>query len=121
MDLDRAGSLSQLTEREPFPGVVVRTFESERATVNSYEFAPGAEFPGHSHPQEQITLVGGGEIVFHTPLGGTRLGPGDWKIVGPHVPHRVTAGPTGAKVTALLVPRRGPAPVKMEESADLGS
>jgi quercetin dioxygenase-like cupin family protein len=97
--------------------VKVRTFESDCATINRYAFAPGATFPGHFHAQEQVTLVEAGEVAFTTPAGETTLRSGDWQIVAPGVPHRVTAGPEGASVTAVLVPRRGSEPITMEEPA----
>jgi len=109
------GRLADLEVTERFPGVMVRTFESEKATVNRYEFAPGATFPRHHHVQEQITMVEEGQIVFATDDGDEVIAAGEWRIVGPDIPHRVTAGDGGARVTAVLVPRRGDTPVTVQE------
>jgi quercetin dioxygenase-like cupin family protein len=109
------GRLADLEPEERFPGVHVRTFESTRATVNRYEFEAGAEFPRHWHPQEQITLVEEGEITFALDDSARVLQTGDWQIVDPDVPHRVTAGQRGARVTALLVPRRGSTAVVLSD------
>jgi quercetin dioxygenase-like cupin family protein len=91
---------------EPFAGIVRRSFDSERATVTSYRFEPGARFPLHHHPEEQITLVEEGEIELT--LGGEvrRLVPGDWAISAPEVVHGIVAGEAGARVLAIVIPRR---------------
>lgn len=34
------------------------------------------------------------------------LGPGGWSIAPAGVPHGITAGPDGARFTAVVVPRR---------------
>lgn len=109
------GRLEDLEPEERFPGVRVRTLESDRATMNRYEFDPGATFPRHWHPQEQITVVEAGEVTFVLDDSECVLGAGEWQIVGPDVPHRVTAGEHGARVTAVLVPRRGTATVAFDE------
>jgi len=53
----RSGSFEDLALATPYPGVRRRTVHSERATVTEYMFEPGATFPRHRHPQEQVTLV----------------------------------------------------------------
>jgi quercetin dioxygenase-like cupin family protein len=91
---------------EVYAGVQRRSFSSEKATVASYNFAPGAAFPMHRHPQEQITLVEAGEVEMTV---GDRLEPlsaGDWSVVEGGIEHGIRAGPDGARVVAILIPRR---------------
>jgi quercetin dioxygenase-like cupin family protein len=112
------GSFAALAAEQPFSGVTRRTLASERATVTRYDFEPGARFPIHRHAQEQITLVERGEVEFDA--GGTvaSLGAGDWSVVAPNVPHGVRAGPNGARILAIIVPRREAADDYQIESGD---
>ena len=56
------GSFADVAADVPYPGVSRRTVDAPAATVNRYDFAPGATFPRHRHPQEQITLVLEGSV-----------------------------------------------------------
>jgi quercetin dioxygenase-like cupin family protein len=105
-DAVRTGTFGGLDADEPHPGITRRAFDSAGATVTSYEFRPGAAFPLHRHPQEQITLVDAGAITMR--LGGEsrELLPGAWSVVAGDVEHGITAGPDGARITAIIVPRR---------------
>jgi quercetin dioxygenase-like cupin family protein len=101
-----AGAFDDLPAEEVFPGLVRRTFSSQEATVNSYRFEPGATFPQHSHPQEQITLVTGGTIEIDVEGEVTPLADGAWSVIKGGVEHGITAGPEGASIVAMIVPRR---------------
>jgi len=102
----RSGSFAHLAAATPYPGVRRRTVHSGRATVTEYTLDPGATFPQHRHPQEQITLVEGGEVRL-TAGGATEvLHPGAWSIIAGGVEHGITAGPDGARIVAVLSPRR---------------
>lgn len=100
------GSFDDLAAEEPFPGLRRRSFDSGRATVNEYAFQPGASFPLHRHPQEQITLVQQGEVELKVAGETARLKAGDWSVVGPDIEHSITAGRLGARILAIVVPRR---------------
>jgi quercetin dioxygenase-like cupin family protein len=103
------GRFDQLEPESPFPGIVRRALTTDEATVTEYRFEPGATFPQHHHPQEQITLVLSGEVRM-TIAGTTReLSSGGWSVVPGGIAHGITAGATGATFLALLVPRRDPA------------
>ncbi len=91
---------------EPYPGVTRRSFDSERATVTAYAFRPGARFPLHRHPQEQITVVQRGDVEMTVGEEIHALAAGAWWVVPPGVDHGVTAGPDGAEILAVIVPRR---------------
>jgi quercetin dioxygenase-like cupin family protein len=91
----------------PFPGVARRTNQTAKATVSAYAFEPGAEFPIHTHPEEQITVVLEGTVVFEVEGERHALGPGETYVVAPHLEHGLQAGPEGARFLAVVVPRRG--------------
>jgi len=104
---DRAvGSFAQLAPDEPYPGVVRRAFDSEAATVTRYEFEPGASFPLHRHRQEQITLIEAGSVRMSIAGREEELEAGAWSVVAGGVEHGIVAGPDGARIVAVVVPRR---------------
>jgi quercetin dioxygenase-like cupin family protein len=72
----------------------------------SYRFEAGASFPLHRHAQEQITIVEEGEIEFRLAGETRRLLAGDWAVTEPEAAHGVVAGPSGARVLAIIIPRR---------------
>lgn len=100
------GRFEELPAEEPFPGVRREGFSSRGATVSRYVFEPGAGFPLHSHPQEQVTLVVDGNVEMTIAGETTALEEGFWSVVGPGVEHGITAGPAGARIVAMVVPRR---------------
>ena len=53
----RQGTIAELPASEPFAGLTRRTIDATKATVNEYAFRPGASFPIHKHPEEQVTLL----------------------------------------------------------------
>ena len=90
----------------PFPGVTRRTNHTAKATVSAYAFEPGAEFPIHTHPEEQITVVLTGTVVFTVEGERHALGPGETYVVLADLEHGLRAGPEGARFLAVVVPRR---------------
>jgi quercetin dioxygenase-like cupin family protein len=103
------GSLESLPVAEPYPGLRRRSFDSAGATVNEYAFEPGAQFPLHRHLQEQVTLVLDGEVEMTIDGRVSTLAAGAWSVVEPDVEHGITAGPQGARILAIVVPRRSAA------------
>lgn len=100
------GNFDAIAVDEPYPGVRRTAFDTSRATVTRYEFEPGAVFPLHRHPQEQITVLEAGEAEF-TVAGEVKvLRPGAWSVVPPGIEHGMTAGRSGARFLAIVVPRR---------------
>jgi quercetin dioxygenase-like cupin family protein len=91
---------------EPFPGVSRRCFDAAGATVSNYTFSPEATFPVHRHAQEQITLIDQGIAFLRLGNETLQLGSGDWTVIPGGLEHGITAGPGGARVTAIVVPRR---------------
>lgn len=90
----------------PFPGVTRRTNQTAKATVSAYAFEPGAQFPIHTHPEEQITVVLEGTVVFEVEGEAHELGPGETYVVAPELEHGLRAGSAGARFLAVVVPRR---------------
>jgi quercetin dioxygenase-like cupin family protein len=105
--MSELGSFVALAAEEPFAGVSKRSFDSAGATVSEYRFEPGATFPLHRHEQEQITIVESGELRMT--IGGEEhaLAAGGWSVVAGGVEHGITAGASGARFFAVVVPRRG--------------
>jgi quercetin dioxygenase-like cupin family protein len=100
-------SFDQLPADEPFPGVLRRRLDAAAATMTSYAFQPGARFPVHRHDEEQITLVDEGSVVLRLRDRAQELGRGAWVVIAGGVDHGITAGADGARITAIVVPRRG--------------
>ena len=90
----------------PFPGVTRRSHETPMATVAAYAFEPGAEFPLHSHPQEQITVVLEGEVECEVAGETHDLGAGETIVIASGVEHGIRAGEHGARFLAVVVPPR---------------
>ena len=102
----RMGSFETTEAEEPYEGVTRRTFDAHRATVTQYTFVPGARFPLHRHPQEQVTVIEEGTVVFTVAGVSHELTAGDWSVVPGGVEHGMEAGAAGARFLAVVVPRR---------------
>jgi quercetin dioxygenase-like cupin family protein len=100
------GSFNALDREEPYPGIVRQSFSSEGATVSRYTFSPRASFPLHRHAQEQITLVEQGSIEMTIDGVPTTMGAGEFSVVPGNVEHGITAANSGARIVAVVVPRR---------------
>jgi quercetin dioxygenase-like cupin family protein len=103
-----SGRFAQLVAEDPFPGIVRRALTTAEATVTEYRFEPGATFPEHFHPQEQITLILEGDVQLMAAGATETLAAGSWSVVAGGVPHGITSGPSGTRFLAILVPRRDP-------------
>lgn len=100
-----------MAERQPeapYPGVQRRTHDTAQATIVEYAFAPGATFPLHRHPHEQIVVLRGGSVELTTGSVLQMLDAGEWAAIPGDVEHGITAGDRGASFLAILVPRRTP-------------
>ena len=100
------GTFADLPVAEPYEGLRRRTFDSAGSTVNEYSFEPGASFPIHRHPEEQITLILEGTVMLTVEGNTSILEAGGWSVVGCDVEHGITAGPDGARILAIITPRR---------------
>jgi quercetin dioxygenase-like cupin family protein len=100
------GGVTAAPADAPFPGVTRISFQSAQATIAAYAFEPGAEFPPHSHGEEQITTVCEGEVEFLVDGERHRLGAGETFVVAPGLEHSLRAGRSGARFLAIVVPKR---------------
>jgi quercetin dioxygenase-like cupin family protein len=64
-----------------------RIVEGRNFTLLRYVYQPGAVFPVHRHPQEQVTLVLEGRLEFTVRESKTMVGPGEFLRLGPDTPH----------------------------------
>lgn len=84
-------NLDRAPHKELLPGALAAAFGGERAMVNHVRLAAGTEVPEHAHPEEQLTLVLSGRILFEMNGETAELGPGDAVWVPENAPHRVRA------------------------------
>jgi quercetin dioxygenase-like cupin family protein len=101
-----SGRFTDMDVEEPYPGVWRCSFDSDGATVTRYSFAAGASFPIHRHEQEQVTIVTAGSLTFTAEGADQEMQGGEWSVVAAGVEHGITAGPEGAEIIAMVVPRR---------------
>jgi quercetin dioxygenase-like cupin family protein len=90
----------------PHPGVRRYSHSSSNVTIAAYSFEPGARFPTHHHPEEQITVVLEGDVEFVVGSQTHHLGAGETVVVEPGVEHSLRAGDAGARFVAVVLPRR---------------
>jgi unsaturated pyranuronate lyase len=83
-----------------------KVVHGQNMTMTRYSFLPRGTFPLHVHDQEQITYVLSGEVNFSLDEENHPLGAGDVIVIGPGVPHRANAGPSGAELISVVAPAR---------------
>lgn len=106
---DMRGRFDELPAEEVYPGVVRRSFTSDKATVTRYSFAPGATFPLHRHPQQQTTLIEAGDVKMTVGDHAEPMSAGDWSVIEADVEHGIRGGAGGAQVLAIVIPPRASA------------
>ena len=79
--------LDQLHVREIFPGLRARLIHSDRVTHSWVEVDPGATFPEHQHPHEQIVSVLSGELQLVVEGTTHTLKPGVVFVIAPNEKH----------------------------------
>jgi quercetin dioxygenase-like cupin family protein len=105
---------TDLPREDVLPGITRQVIHGARQTLVRYLYAPGAVFPLHAHPQEQITLVVRGRIAFD--VAGTRLelGPGEVAVIPGGLPHGAAVlGDEPVETFNALSPRRDAGLVKL--------
>ena len=96
---------------EVYPGVARQMVDGERQTLVRYVYQPGAVFPVHSHPEEQITSVLTGRIRFEVAGEPVTLSAGEVAVIPPNVPHGATVlGDEPVETLNTLSPRRNDHP-----------
>lgn len=87
-------SWKDLPEEEVFPGIFRQALVTASSTIVRYVYHPGCDFPVHSHPEEQVTIVHSGEIEFTVDGQPVVLREGQVAVIPGGTPHgaRVLAG-----------------------------
>ena len=95
-----------LLEEEPLNPLLGRKmFHGRNATVARIRLRKGAVVPMHSHPNEQISMIESGALLF-TISGEERvLRAGDAVVIPPDAPHRVEALADSLAVDLFSPPR----------------
>jgi quercetin dioxygenase-like cupin family protein len=104
------GALYGESLERPAPGVTRLGFNTEKVSVVRYWFEPGASFPRHSHPEEQVTIVEAGRLTFYSEGEECHLTVGEWVVARPGAEHGVVASKQGATFLCVLSPARASAP-----------
>ena len=98
-------ALDALPVREIFPGFRARLIHTDRVSHSWVEIEPGAAFPEHQHPHEQIVSVLEGTLEL-TVAGTTHLlTPGQVFVIPPDAPHSGRAL-SGCRVLDTFAPTR---------------
>lgn len=97
--------LDRLPIREIFPGLRARLIHSDRVTQSWVEVDPGAAFPEHFHPHEQIVSVLSGELELVVNGVAHALRPGVVFVIPPNAPHSGSSA-TGCRVLDTFAPVR---------------
>ncbi len=107
-----------LPTEEVLPGIARQVVHGARQSVVRYVYAPGAIFPIHAHPEEQVTVVVSGRIAFEIAGADYELGPGEVAVIPANVPHgaRVVGDETVETFNALS-PRRETGPSAARDGA----
>jgi quercetin dioxygenase-like cupin family protein len=79
--------IDQLPVREIFPGLRARLIHSDRVSHSWVEIDPGATFPEHQHPHEQIVSLLEGNLELVVDGVAHRLVPGQVFVIPPEARH----------------------------------
>lgn len=109
-------SWSSIPATEVYPGIARQTVNAERQTMVRYVYQPGAVFPEHQHPEEQITIVLSGHIEFTVAGETIPLGAGQAAIIPAGTPHGARViGDQVVETFNALSPRRDQHPAPERE------
>ena len=98
--------LREIAPLQIWPGLIARGLTGEEATLAQIELEPNVDVPEHSHVNEQIGILTDGSMTFRIGDEEKELQPGATWVIPARVPHSVTAGPGGAALIEVFVPRR---------------
>jgi quercetin dioxygenase-like cupin family protein len=86
------------------PKLSQQVFSTSNIMLVRYVYQPGLHFPEHSHPQEQVTLVQEGKLVFKINKELVELNEGDICAISPNVPHATSVGNARAVAISIFTP-----------------
>lgn len=106
-----ATSWDAIDAEDVLPGISRQVVHGEKQTMVRYVYQPGAVFPVHQHPQEQVTVVISGRIRFTVDGNEVELGPGGVAVIPSDVPHgAVVVGDEVVETYNAMAPRRDTSP-----------
>jgi quercetin dioxygenase-like cupin family protein len=108
---------SEVPVEEVYRGIARQILHGASQTMVRYVYAPGSEFPVHSHPEEQVTVVVSGEIVFTIDGEPVALRAGQAAVIPANMPHGAKViGETMVETFNALSPRRERQPEPTRET-----
>src|SRR4026209_2584108 len=112
-------SWSDIPASEVYPGISRQILNGDRQTMVRYLYQPGAVFPEHHHPEEQVTVEISGQIEF-TVAGETAvLACGQAAVLPPDVPHGARViGDEPVETFNSMSPRREQHPAAKPETGN---
>ena len=87
------------------PRIHGATIVADDLTITMYRYGAGSEWEEHRHPEDQLTIVLAGRILFRSGGEELRLGPGEQVLIPGGVPHSATAGPADVVTLNVWPPR----------------
>lgn len=91
---------------EAAPGLTLRPFWGQGLMASYVTFGPKTVAPMHQHPQEQLSLVISGRLLFTVGQETRWIEAGDVVSIPPGVPHGAEAGQEGAVAIDMFSPPR---------------
>jgi quercetin dioxygenase-like cupin family protein len=97
------------------PKLTQQVFSTGNIMLVRYVYEPGLNFPEHSHPQEQVTMIEKGTLEFT--IGGetVTLSAGDICSIPANVPHSTSVGKERAVAISIFTPVKEDIIIKPED------
>jgi quercetin dioxygenase-like cupin family protein len=97
------------------PKLTQQVFSTGNIMLVRYVYEPGLNFPEHSHPQEQVTIVEKGTLEFSIDGEKVRLTADDICSIPANVPHSTSVGKERAVAISIFTPVREDIIIKPED------
>lgn len=105
-----------IPEEEVFPGIFRQALVTASSTIVRYVYHPGCDFPVHSHPEEQITIVHSGEIEFSVDGQKVILREGQVAVIPGGTPHGARVLADEVVVTDNFIASANRTPIAFDQS-----
>ena len=96
------------------PKLTQQVFSTGNIMLVRYVYEPGLQFPEHSHPQEQVTMVEEGELEYKIDTDRVVLHEGDICAIPPNVSHSTKIGDERAVAISIFTPVKEEVIIKSE-------
>jgi quercetin dioxygenase-like cupin family protein len=97
------------------PKLTQQIFSTGSVMLVRYVYEPGLNFPEHSHPQEQVTMVEEGQLEFVVDGEKVLLKEGDLCAIPPNVPHSTSVGSKRSVAISIFTPVKEDVIIKSSE------